>query len=121
MAQFTVKMLMALSLGAVAVASSAAIVQAQSRSDALANGEAVTYSGVLYAGETVYASCDEDCTDLDINLYDAVSGDLVASDTELDANPVVVAPYDGEFFIEVVMASCSVEPCATWTESEAGF
>ena len=75
----------------------------------------------MLAGEVVNATCDSDCTDLDIMLYDATSGELVASDTLVDAQPVVAAPYEGNFVIEVVMASCSVEPCATWTTSEHGF
>jgi hypothetical protein len=73
------------------------------------------------ADEAVYASCDDDCTDLDLLLYDAGSGELVASDTLVDAVPVVVAPYEGNFVIEVVMASCSAEPCEAWTTSDAGF
>ncbi|MBD2428686.1 hypothetical protein [Phormidium sp. FACHB-1136] len=115
------KSLAALAFSAVALASGAALVQAQSRTDSLSTGQSVSYDGFLYAGETVYATCDSDCTDLDILLYDANDGSLVASDVFPDAQPVVTAPYEGSFVIEVVMASCSVEPCATWTDSDNGF
>lgn len=121
MVTLSFKALAALACSALAVAGGAAIVQAQSRSDWLSTGQSVSYDGFLYAGETVYATCDSDCTDLDIMLYDANSGQLVDSDTLMDAQPVVVAPYEGSFVIEVVMASCSIEPCATWTDSEYGF
>lgn len=121
MTQFKFKVATALSLGAIAVVSSAAIAQAQSRSDWLASGESVTYNGTLLPDETVYASCDEDCSDLDILLYDANSGELITSDTLEDANPIVVAPYGGEFLIEVVMANCHAGACAAWTDSDAGF
>ncbi|HSM84455.1 MAG TPA: hypothetical protein VLS96_22400 [Nodosilinea sp.] len=121
MAQYGVNMVAALTLGAMAVASTATIAQAQSRVDWLSTGEEVTYDGYLLADEAVYASCDDNCGDIDLYLYDAASGDLVATDDLLDAIPVVVAPYEGDFFIQVVMASCSAEPCETWTDSDAGF
>ncbi|MGB3309518.1 MAG: hypothetical protein WBG32_12085 [Nodosilinea sp.] len=121
MAKFGVKMTAAVALGAIAVATTAAIAQAQSRVDWLQDGETITYDGYLLADEAVFAGCDDDCADLDMFLYDAASGELVASDTLEDAVPVVVAPYEGDFFIEVVMASCSLEPCETWTDSDAGF
>lgn len=121
MAQFGFKMAAGLTIGAIAVVSSAAIAQAQSRSDWLSSGETISYSGTLLADENVYASCDADCTDLDLYLYDAVTGELVASDTLVDANPVVMAPYSGDFIIDVVMASCNAGACEAWTDSDAGF
>ncbi|MBD1914552.1 MULTISPECIES: hypothetical protein [Cyanophyceae] len=121
MAKFGVKMTATVALGAIAIATTATIAQAQSRADWLSTGETITYEGYLLADEAVFASCDDDCSDLDMFLYDAQSGELVASDTLVDAVPGVVAPYEGNFLIELVMASCSVEPCATWTESDAGF
>ncbi|MBE9112767.1 hypothetical protein IQ273_25595 [Nodosilinea sp. LEGE 07298] len=121
MAKFGVKMTAAVTLGAIAMATTAAIAQAQSRVDWLHHGETITYDGYLLADEAVFASCDDDCADLDMFLYDAATGELVASDTLVDAVPVVVAPYEGDFLIEVVMASCSLEPCEAWTDSDAGF
>ena len=111
----------AFALGAIAVASSAAIAQAQSRVDWLSSGENIMYDGYLYDGEAVSAICDDDCYDIDLFLYDAETGDLVDSDTMEDAVPVVIAPYEGNFWIEVMMVGCSLEPCETWTDSDAGF
>ena len=121
MVTFPLKSLAALAFSAIALTGGAALVQAQSRTDWLSTGQSVSYDGFLYAGETVYATCDSDCSDLDILLYDANSGELVDSYTLMDAQPVVNAPYEGSFVIEVVMASCSIEPCAVWTDSEYGF
>ncbi|MDA0672984.1 MAG: hypothetical protein O3C67_04660 [Cyanobacteria bacterium] len=111
----------ALTLGAIAVVGSAGMAQAQSRSDWLSSGESVTYEGYLFADENVYSACDDNCLDLDIYLYDAVSGDLVASDTLLDAYPIVTAPYEGSFLIEVFMVDCRASTCETWTDSDYGF
>jgi hypothetical protein len=121
MARFGFKMSAALTLGAIAVASSAAIVHAQSRADWLASGESVTYDGYLLADEGVYAGCDENCADLDLYLYDASSGELVASDTLADPNPVVAAPYEGSFLIEAIMVVCNADACETTTDSDQGF
>lgn len=121
MVGFGVKTGFVCSLAALTLASTAGLAQAQSRSDWLNEGESVTYEGYLLGGEDVFASCDEDCTDLDIFLYDAVSGDLVDEDILLNDFPIVTAPYDGDFLIEVYMVTCSVEPCYTETESDLGF
>ncbi|HEX8386633.1 MAG TPA: hypothetical protein VF576_10635 [Rubricoccaceae bacterium] len=58
-------------------------------------------------------ACDSDCSDIDFWLYDP-NGDLVDSDTAADDIPVVrVSPgRAGTFRLRVLMASCSVEPCA---------
>ena len=121
MSGLAVKTGMACSLAAIALASTAGFAQAQSRSDWLNEGESVVYEGYLLSGENVYGECDADCTDLDIYLYDAYSGDLVDSDVLYDAYPIVTAPYDGDFLIEVFMVTCSIEPCLTETESDYGF
>lgn len=121
MATLPVKSLAALALGTFVVGSGATLALAQSRTDWLSTGQSVSHDGFLVSGETVYATCDSDCTDLDIMLYDADSGQLVDSDTLTDAQPVVAAPYEGNFVIEVVMANCSVDLCAAWTDSEHGF
>ncbi|WOD40066.1 hypothetical protein [Nodosilinea sp. E11] len=120
-AQYGVKLAAAMTLGAIAIASTAPLAQAQSRVDWLSSGEEIVYDGYLLADEVVHAICDDDCYDLDMFLYDAVSGELVASDTLDDAIPVVVAPYEGEFLIQLVMVGCSIEPCEIWTDSDAGF
>jgi hypothetical protein len=115
-AQYGIKMAATLVLGAIAMGSMAASAQAQSTEDWLATGEMVTHDTYLVAGEGISGWCDDDCTDLDLFLYDAASGELVSSDTMVDAVPSLVAPYDGAFFVEVVMSNCGYAPCAAWTD-----
>lgn len=56
--------------------------------------------------------CDEDCSDIDLRLFDE-DGDEVDSDVETDDNPVVqVSPRDsGKYRIKVIMADCRTSPC----------
>ena len=56
--------------------------------------------------------CDNDCTDIDLRLYDE-AGDLIASDLEEDDTPIVqVSPTStARYRIRATMATCSVEPC----------
>jgi hypothetical protein len=56
--------------------------------------------------------CDQDCSDIDMRVYDAKRV-LVASDEEEDDVPVIqVSPKQtGEYRIEVEMYDCSAEPC----------
>jgi hypothetical protein len=116
MAQHGLKMAATLVLGAIAVGSMAASAQAQSTEDWLASGEMVTHDTYLVAGEGISGWCDDGCYDLDLFLYDAASGELVTADTMLDAVPSLVAPYDGAFFVEVVMSDCGYDACAAWTD-----
>jgi hypothetical protein len=68
------------------------------------------YGGVSYA---VVGVCDNDCSNLDLVLYDA-EGNVV--DTSQKPNPdtpfVVVAPNESaQYRVRVTMAACAVEPC----------
>lgn len=56
--------------------------------------------------------CDSDCRDLDLVLYDD-NDNVIAADREPDAEPVLTlrAGLTGRYYIEAVMASCSVDPC----------
>jgi hypothetical protein len=56
--------------------------------------------------------CDEDCNDIDLELYDD-NGNLISSDRQIDAFPVVeVTPrWNARFLIRVRMADCSNAPC----------
>ncbi|MEM9006936.1 MAG: hypothetical protein AAGE59_25840 [Cyanobacteria bacterium P01_F01_bin.86] len=108
-------------LSGFAIAGTASFVKAQSRTTFLASGESETYEGYFLANEDIYASCDRNCEDLDIYLYDAFTGELITSDTLVDANPVVTAPYDGDFLVETAMITCSTGTCETWTDSDHGF
>jgi hypothetical protein len=60
----------------------------------------------------LFGACDNDCTDLDLLIYDG-SGDLVRRDVATDDRPVLIftAAKAGKYRIQVVMATCSDEPC----------
>lgn len=107
------------SLGAIAMLPLAA--HAQSRTGFLASGESEVYEGYFLADEAIYADCDADCDDIDIYLYDAYTGELVSSDIEVDASPVVFAPYEGDFLVETTMVTCDYSICEVWTDSDYGF
>ena len=113
-------------LAAVAFASAAAVsitteVKAQDRSLWLYNGQSTSVEGYFLQGEYIYGDCDRDCFDLDLFLYDA-RGMLVYEDTATDSAPVVVAPYEGSFFVEVSMPNCAhPEGCEVWVSSDHGF
>lgn len=66
-------------------------------------------SGNDYA---IIGVCDEDCSDIDLRLFDE-DGDEVDADVETDDNPVVqISPRSsGKYRIKVVMATCSTSPC----------
>ena len=68
----------------------------------------------LESGEeyTLLAVCDNDCTDIDLEIFDD-DGDSVDSDYLVDDYPIVsVSPRrDQTYRLHVSMASCSVEPC----------
>ncbi|MEO1299532.1 MAG: hypothetical protein AAFW75_27900 [Cyanobacteria bacterium J06636_16] len=104
-----------------AIAGMPYLAQAQARTAFLESGASETYEGYFLANEDIYASCDANCEDLDIYLYDAFTGELIASDTLTDANPVVTAPYDGDFLVETAMITCHASTCETWTDSDHGF
>ena len=95
--------------------------KAQDRSIWLYNGESTSMEGYFLEGEYIYGDCDQDCFDLDLFLYDA-SGQLVYQDTEPDSAPVVVAPFEGNYFIEVSLPNCShPKGCEVWVSSDHGF
>jgi hypothetical protein len=56
--------------------------------------------------------CDNDCTDVDLRLYNE-DGDMVDSDVAADDTPVVqITPErTARYRIRATMATCSVEPC----------
>ncbi|MEL7083045.1 MAG: hypothetical protein AAGM36_00970 [Cyanobacteria bacterium J06597_1] len=108
-------------LAAIAFAGVAVEANAQDRSLWLSTGGAETVEGSFFSGETIYGSCDGDCYDLDLALFDS-NGNIVSQDTAGDAAPVVVAPYDGYFYVQVSMPNCSHPGgCAAWVSSDNGF
>ena len=68
----------------------------------------------LEAGQTyvMVAVCDQDCSDLDLQLYDAAD-ELIDEDMEEDDFPIVSAEIyrSGEFQVETEMYVCDEEPC----------
>jgi hypothetical protein len=74
--------------------------------------EMVTLNLSIGTQYQIMGQCDNDCTDLDLTLYDGASNQI-AQDIELDDVPVVaVTPRrSGTFRVRVTMATCSAEPC----------
>ena len=60
----------------------------------------------------VVGICDNDCSDLDLLLYD-YDDNVIMQDVDPDDEPVLVIPAgrSGTYYIEAAMPSCSVEPC----------
>ena len=119
--KYSLKVMMVATFSGGAIAGAASFVKAQSRTAFLSSGDSETYEGYFLADEDIYASCDLNCEDLDIYLYDAFTGELIASDTLVDANPVVTAPYDGDVLVETAMITCYTDACEVWTDSDHGF
>ncbi|MGH2829601.1 MAG: hypothetical protein ACRDJM_03870 [Actinomycetota bacterium] len=66
-------------------------------------------SGTAYA---LVGVCDNDCSDLDLVLYDA-DGDEADSDIQTDDVPIVqVTPRETmRYRVKVIMATCKTNPC----------
>jgi hypothetical protein len=80
----------------------------------LDEGGTINYSFQLVAGRsyTILGVCDNDCSDLDITLYDP-AGNEVAEDVLTDDKPVasVTARRSGRYRATITMASCSTGAC----------
>jgi hypothetical protein len=80
----------------------------------LDEGGTINYSFQLVAGRsyTILGVCDNDCSDLDITLYDP-AGNEVAEDVLTDDKPVasVTARRSGRYRATISMASCSTGAC----------
>jgi hypothetical protein len=80
----------------------------------LDQGATINYTFQLVAGRsyTILGVCDNDCTDLDITLYDP-NGNQVAEDLLTDDKPVtsVTARRSGRYRATISMASCSTGAC----------
>lgn len=111
----------AAAFAAVAITSTITEAKAQNREVWLYSGQSTLISGNFAAGEAIYGSCDSDCYDMDLFLYNS-QGQLVSQDTASDAAPVLVAPYTGYFEINVAMPNCAhSQGCAAWVSSDYGF
>jgi hypothetical protein len=58
-------------------------------------------------------ACDDDCANLDMELIDASTGGVVASDMLQDDFPVVdfTPQANGHYIVRLLMQSCGVAPC----------
>ncbi|MEM6448679.1 MAG: hypothetical protein AAF703_00020 [Cyanobacteria bacterium P01_D01_bin.105] len=103
------------------VAGALSPVLAQEHSSWIEDNETKKVTGYLLQGESVSGLCDEDCSDLDLFLYNEM-GVMVDSDDGADANPIVTAPYEGTFVVEVAVPSCTHwAGCAVSIRSDQGF
>jgi hypothetical protein len=82
--------------------------------DKLNNGQSDSFSFTLRKGTSykVVSVCDNDCSDLDLTLYDENNNEI-SKDTSTDSMPIVeVSPKrTGKFSLEVKMYSCNSNPC----------
>jgi hypothetical protein len=82
--------------------------------DILAAGDSDNYNVTLQGGRSykLIGVCDNDCTDLDITLYDS-DGDVVDRDLLDDDKPVVSVSgkSSGRYRMNVSMAKCSTGSC----------
>ena len=80
----------------------------------LRDDENESFSLTLHSGTTyaLVGVCDNDCSDLDLVLYDA-DGDQVDSDVQTDDVPIVqVTPRETmRYRVKVLMPSCKTNPC----------
>ncbi len=112
------------SIAALGIISPAA---AQDQTKLLSTNEFSIMTGYLYEGESVYAICDEDCSDINLYLYNQDGsitydeyGNAVAN-IATDSFPVVTAPYEGTYRIKAYMSSCSTSICKISVSSDSGF
>ncbi len=65
--------------------------------------------GITYR---VFAVCDNDCSDVDMEVYDS-AGDFVGRDVAVNDNPYVeITPAaDGVVYARIWLAACEAEPC----------
>lgn len=71
---------------------------------------------VSLTGGTEYrfvGACDQDCSDIDIELVDFSTGGVVASDVLPDDFPVTrfTPPADGRYIVRLSMKTCTTAPC----------
>ena len=58
-------------------------------------------------------ACDNDCSNMDIELIDAGTGSVVAADSAPNDFPVVnfTPPQDGAYTVRLIMQTCTAAPC----------
>jgi hypothetical protein len=84
-------------------------------SGTLTNSSTTSHSVSLNAGRqyAIIGVCDADCPDLDLKLY-GPDNSLIAQDIATDDYPTLTftAAFTGNYRLEVIMATCRVNPCA---------
>jgi hypothetical protein len=82
--------------------------------DLLGNQASDEYSFELKSGREYFiaAVCDQDCSDLDLKLFDE-NDNVIAEDALVDDAPIVrVTPrWSGKFRLNVTMFDCGNAPC----------
>ena len=61
----------------------------------------------------IVGACDDDCSNLDLELIDVSTGGVVASDMLQDDFPVVdfTPQANGRYIVRLLMQTCTVAPC----------
>jgi hypothetical protein len=79
------------------------------RDDETASHTMEVVGGNQYA---LMGACDNDCTDVDLKIYDQ-SGTLLMQDIAVDDTPVLLftANGSGRYRVQVIMATCNRNPC----------
>lgn len=66
---------------------------------------------------SVFAVCDVDCNNVDLELIDMATGGVVGSDLLADDFPVVhfLPPANGSYMVRTLLQNCTRAPCYTGT------
>ncbi|MEZ5994419.1 MAG: hypothetical protein R3C25_01555 [Hyphomonadaceae bacterium] len=61
----------------------------------------------------IIGACDNECSNMDIELIDMATGGVVASDVLPDDFPVVnfTPPANAQYMVRMLMQTCTVAPC----------
>lgn len=58
----------------------------------------------------ITATCDNDCSDIDLEIYD-VNNNLISSDTNANKDPKVIVNRGGRYYLRVIMRGCKASSC----------
>lgn len=85
-------------------------------------GESFRTETYLFEAEPISGACSQDCYDIDLTLYDTNTKKVVVKDHGNTAIPMVTAPYEGDFVLEIEMANCARSGgCRTWVNYDEEF
>jgi len=80
----------------------------------LRDDETATHSMDVVGGNSyaLMGACDNDCTDVDLKIFDE-KGVLLMQDIAVDDTPVLTfqASGSGRYRVQVIMATCNRNPC----------